>query len=203
MDHFKLDCSYFLTLASFAIEAMYYICGVPLDSISDPNLYHIINKSIRGGFCSVGQRHVIASNKDTNTNFDSRKMESNYLLYIDYNSLYPTIMSQFKLPTGDFVELNAEEVDKFMKQDLTQIDVESDTDYYLYCDIKLIGPDIIDKSDAFPLLLSPMNIQPEKISEFSRKLMPLNSTKLVAHHCGVKNYLIILPGGFFKSKIFF
>ena len=36
-------------------------------------------------------------------------------------------MSQFKLPTRDFVELNAEEVDEFMKHDLTQIDVEGDT----------------------------------------------------------------------------
>ena len=199
MDLFKLDCLYFLTLASFAIEAMYYICGVSLDSISDPNLYHIINKNIRGGFCSVGQSHVIANNKDTDPNFDARHMESNYLLYVDFNSLYPTIMSQFKLPTGDFVELN-DEVNEFMKQDLTQVDVEGDSGYYMYCDIKPIRPEIIDKSDDFPLLLSPMNIQPEQISEFSRKLLedknmkiPLKNTKLVAHHCGVKNYLITLP----------
>ena len=46
IDLFKLDCLYFLTLASFAIEAMHYICGVSLDSISDPKLYHIINKNI-------------------------------------------------------------------------------------------------------------------------------------------------------------
>ena len=59
----------------------------------------------------------------------------------------------------------------------------------LVIDIKPIRPDIIEKTDAFPLL-----------SEFSHKLledkkmkMPLNNTKLVAHHCGVKNYLIILP----------
>ena len=200
MDLFKLDCLYFLTLASFAIEAMYYICSVSLDSISDPNLYHIINKNIRGGFCSVGQRHVIANNKDTNPNFDARHMESNYLLYVDFNSLYPTIMSQFKLPTGDFVELNDEELNEFMKQDLTQVDVEGDTGYYVYCDIKPIRPEIIDKSDDFPLLLSPMNIQQEQISEFSCKLLedknmklPLNNTKLVAHHCDVKNYLITLP----------
>ena len=199
LDLFKLDCLYFLTLASFATEAMYYICSVSLDSISDPNLYHIINKNIHGGFCSVGQRHVIANNKDTNPNFDTQHMESNYLLYVNFNSLYPTIMSQFKLPTGDFVELNGEELNEFMKQDLTQVDVEGDTGYYVYCDIKPIRPEIIDKSDDFPLLLSPMNIRQEQISEFSRKLLednmklPLNNTKQVAHHCGVKNYLITLP----------
>ena len=63
MELFNLDCLYFLTLASFAIEAMYNKCKVSLDSISDPSLYDIINRNIRGGFCSVGQRHVIANNK--------------------------------------------------------------------------------------------------------------------------------------------
>ena len=67
-------------------------------------------------------------------------------------------MSQFKLPTGDFVELNDEEVNEFMKQDLTQVDVEGDSGCYIYCDIKPIRPEIIDKSVDFPILLSPMNI---------------------------------------------
>ena len=39
MDLFNLDCLYFLTLASYAIEAMYHKCNITLDSISDPNLY--------------------------------------------------------------------------------------------------------------------------------------------------------------------
>ena len=68
MELFNLDCLYFLTLASFAIEAMYHKCEISLDSTPDPNLYHIIDRNIRGSFCSVGQRHVIANNKDTNPN---------------------------------------------------------------------------------------------------------------------------------------
>ena len=175
---------------------MYYTCNVSLDSISDPNIYQIISSNIRGGFCSVGQKHV----KDTNPEFNGRHMESNYLLYVDFNSLYPTIMSQFKLPTGDFVELNEEELNDFMKQDICNVNVEDDTGYYVYCDIKPIRAEIIDKTDDFPLLLSAMNIQHEQTSEFSRKLLadknmklPHNNTKLVAHHYGVKNYLITLP----------
>ena len=92
MELFQLDCLYFLTLASFAIEAIYHKCNVSLESLSDPNLYHIINKNICGGFCCVGERHVIANNKDTNPNFDSWTMMSNYILYVNSNSLYPTIM---------------------------------------------------------------------------------------------------------------
>ena len=114
-------------LASFAIEAMYYKCGIKLNSISDPNLYHIINSNICGGLCSVGKRHVIANNKDTNPNFDSKSMKSNFLLYIDFNSLYPSVVSKFKLPMGDFVELNGEELNNFKNQDITNIDIEEET----------------------------------------------------------------------------
>ena len=45
LELFYLDCLYFLTLSSYATETMYYKCGIKLDSISDPNLYHIINSN--------------------------------------------------------------------------------------------------------------------------------------------------------------
>ena len=54
-------------------------------------------------------------------------MKSNYLLYVDFNSLYPAIMSQFKLPMDDFVELNWEELSDFKNQVLTEIDVEGES----------------------------------------------------------------------------
>ena len=139
LDLFNLDCLYSLTLASFVIEIMYYKCGIILDSISDPNLYHIVNRNKHGGLCSVGRRHVIANNKDTNSNFNSKTMKSNY------NSLYPSIMSNFKLPIGDFVELNGEELNNFKNQDLTNIDNKGDTTYYIYCDIKPIKPEFMEK----------------------------------------------------------
>ena len=80
IDLFNFDFLYFLTLASFSIEVMYHKCNVSLDSISDPNLHHVINRNIHGGFCSVGQRHVIANNKDTNPNFDSNNEEQLFTL---------------------------------------------------------------------------------------------------------------------------
>ena len=144
LELFDLDCLYFLTLSSYAIEAMYHKCGIKLDSISDPSLCHMINSNIRGGLCSVGKRHIVANNIHANPNFDSQSMESNYLLYVDYNSLYPGVMSKFKLPTGDFVELNEMELNIFKNQDITNIDIEGYTGYYIYCDIKPIKREIIE-----------------------------------------------------------
>ena len=199
MELFNLDCLYFLTLASFAIEAMYYKCGIKLYSISDPSLYYIINRNIRGGLCSVGRRHAIANNKDTNPNFDIKSMKSNYLPYVDFNSLYPSVMSKFKLPMGDFVELNGEELNNFKNQDITNIDIEGETGYYIYCDIKPVKPEVIETTDSYPILISLMNIQDQPLSDCSKELLreknvklPNDNTKLVAHRCGVQNYLIAL-----------
>ena len=59
---------------------------------------------------------------------------------------------------------------------------------------------MIETTDSYPLLISPMNIQNQHLSDYSKDLLreknlklPNNNTKLVAHHCGVQNYLITLP----------
>ena len=53
-------------------------------------------------------------------------MKSNYLIYVDFNALYLTIMSHFKLPMVDFQELSDQELLKFQRQDITHIDVIAD-----------------------------------------------------------------------------
>ena len=55
-------------------------------------------------------------------------------------------MSKFKLPMVDFVELNEKESNTFKSQDITNMDIEGDTGYYIYCDIKPIKPEIIEKT---------------------------------------------------------
>ena len=74
------------------------------------------------------------------------------------------------------------------------------TRYYIYYNVKPISPKVIEKTDSYPLIISPMNIQNHHLSDFSKDLLreknikqANNITKLVAHHCGVDNYLISLP----------
>ena len=200
LELFDLDCLYFLTLASYAIEAFYYKTKVKLDCISDENLYQTINRNIRGGFCSVGKRHVKANNRDINPNFKVGEDKSNYLLYIDFNSLYPTCMSKYKLPMGDFREMNGPELEEFLKQDLSQIDTDGDTGYFIHCDTLPISPHIIEKTDSFPLCMSKKDIKNDDLSTHSRRLLrrcnrklPKPNKKLVAHHLAMKDHLISLP----------
>ena len=59
---------------------------------------------------------------------------------------------------GDFFELNKD----FKNQVLTEIDIESDTGYNIYCNIKPISPEVIEKNR----FLSTFNI-PNEHSESS------------------------------------
>ena len=66
--------------------------------------------------------------------------------------------------------------------------------------MKPISPEIVEKTDSYPLIISPMNIQNHHLSDFSKDLLrekniklANNNTKLVAHHCGIDNYQISLP----------
>ena len=196
---FGLDSLYFLTLASYAFEAFLWKTKVQLDCISDENLFQLITRNIRGGFCSVGKRYVRANNRHTNPNFKSGD-KSNYLLYVDFNSLYPTTMSQFKLPQGEFYELNQDELRSFLDQDLCSIDTQGDYGYYLHIDSLPISPETARLTDSFPLCLSKLDIKESDISPHSQQLLeerglklPKPNQKLVAHHLGVKDYLICLP----------
>ena len=200
LEVFKLDSLYFLTLASYAIEAFYFQSRVVLDCISDPDLYQVINRNIRGGFCSVGKRHVIANNRHTNANFNPAKDASNYLLYIDFNSLYPTCMSTFKLPCGEFKQLNEGEQESLILQGLKNIDPNGDIGYFIHCKISKPSLEVIKRTDCFPLCLSQKNVGLENLSPYSQSLLQdsnikltKSNKKLIAHHEGVDDYLIMLP----------
>ena len=197
---FKLDCLYFLTLASYAIQACYLDTGVKLDAISDPTLYDLINRNIRGGFTSVGKRHVKANNKHTNARFNPSQDTSNYLFYCDFNSLYPTCMSTYKVPSGDFVLLNPDKKKEFLNQDLLSIDTQGERGYFIHCKICPVDEHVIYRTDEFPLILSEKKINASDISPYSKSLLDKmnvkltsENSKLVAHHEGVDDCLLTLP----------
>ena len=54
---------------------------------------------------------------------------------------------------GDFVELNKDELKDFQNQDLTEIHVTGNTGFYIYCNIKPITPEIIEKKRCISSLI--------------------------------------------------
>ncbi len=78
-----------------------------LDLISDPNMYLMIEKGIRGGVSTVTKRYAKANNKYLN-NYDPA-CDSIYLPYLDANNLYGWAMCQ-KLPVKDFTWMTVGEI---------------------------------------------------------------------------------------------
>ena len=99
-------------------------------------------------------------------------------MYVDFNSLYPTTMSKFKLLCGEFKELSGEEKDSFLNQDLTEIDINGDYGYYLHIDTLPISPEIARKTDSFPLCLSKMDVQESDLSPYSKTILDQTQVKL-------------------------
>ena len=197
---FKLDPLYFLTLSSYSMEAFYLDTLITLDPITTPELYDHISKNIRGGFTSVGQRHVRANNHNVNPDFNNKELKSNYIIYLDFNSLYPTTMSEYKLPRSNFVKLDEHEHQSFLERDILDIDTQGETGYFLNVKIKPASPEVIKRTDSFPLLLSPRNVTYDDLSEYTKRILehtgtnlPKKNVKLVAHHEGVDQYFITLP----------
>ena len=73
--------------------------GVELDLITDPEIFLMLENSIRGGISTITNRYAKANNPLVD-DYDSSK-STTYITYLDENNLYGFAMSQ-PLPVGDF-----------------------------------------------------------------------------------------------------
>ena len=106
--YLQLDPFKFVSLPSLAYQGVLKQSGVELNLIQDRNIYDLISKSIRGGLAMVFQTYFKANNPRC-PNFDPND-PTTWIAYYDFNSLYPTVFKQFKLPTGNVKKLTACEV---------------------------------------------------------------------------------------------
>ena len=72
---------------------------VKLEPITDPDMYNMIEKAIRGGINTITKRHAVANNKYMSNNDPDKELT--YIPYLDANNLYGWAMSQ-PLPTHGF-----------------------------------------------------------------------------------------------------
>lgn len=133
---YGLDIAQYISLPGFAYNAFLKQSGVELDYPYDRELYELIQNNVRGGFTSTIKQKVTANNKHIDPNF---KGKSNYLLYLDFNSLYAGVMTQ-PLPLGGFQKLSDYEREEFLKEGIESFDCNGDTGYWLLIDTKPISP---------------------------------------------------------------
>ncbi|XP_066955706.1 uncharacterized protein [Macrobrachium rosenbergii] len=194
---YGLDCAQYTTLPDYAYDAMLKKTGVVLDYPYDISTYLQIQENVRGGFTTVVRQHSVARNEDIG-NLREGEEEASYILYQDFNSLYPFSMTG-KLPTGDIRQLSEEEKSSFMKSNFPSSD-DDEVGYWLVIDTKPLSAEAAVNTDELPLCLHKRNIKEEEISPYCRHVleeeggkMGHRTRKLIGDHGPKKNYMIALP----------
>nr|XP_045596441.1 uncharacterized protein LOC123757102 [Procambarus clarkii] len=192
---YKLGITHYVSLYSFAWNAFLFKSQVVLDSISDPHLYDVLRRNLRGGFTSVVRQHTRVENEHTGADpFSTDK----YILYLDFNGLYATCMTEL-LPQGGILKLSAAECDDWLHQGLENITCDGDKGNWVMCDTKHVAPEVARYTDDLPLTLSHANISTDLLSNYSKHILnaedrklPKKNNKLIASHLPQKDYLVSL-----------
>nr|XP_045612339.1 uncharacterized protein LOC123766905 [Procambarus clarkii] len=195
LELYKLDITHYVSLSSFAWDAFLFKSQVVLDSISDPHLYDVLRRNLRGGFTSVVRQHTSVQNEHTGADPSST---DKYILYLDFNGLYATCMTEL-LPQGGIRKLSTAECNDWLQQGLENITCDGDKGYWVICDTKHVAPEVARYTDDLPLTLSHANISTDLLSDYSKHILntedrklPKKNNKLIASHLPQKDYLVSL-----------
>ena len=170
MENYKLDPAHYYTAPGLAWDASLFKTGVKLELLTDPDMYLMVERGIRGGISMISHRHSTANNKymkDYNSN-----EESKYITYLDANNLYGHAMVQ-KLPTDGFRWMSRPELDLWRDMPcILEVDLEYPTELH-------------DLHNEYPL--APERLILGKVEKLVPNLN--NKTKYVVHHETLKLYL--------------
>ncbi len=97
---YELDALHYYTAPGLAWDAMLKITGVEIDLISDPDMYLMVERGIRGGISTITKRYARANNKYTK-GYDK-----------DANNLYGWAM-RHRLPVRDFRWMSEDELENW------------------------------------------------------------------------------------------
>ena len=167
---YGLDALHYYTSPGLAWDAMLKYTEVELDLISDPNMYLMIEKGIRGGVSSIMKRYSKSNHKHLD-DYDP-SLPSQHIMYLDANNLYGWAMSKPQ-PYKNFRWMKEEELKNWRsKPCILEVDLEYPKELH-------------DLHNEYPL--APERLIVGKVE----KLIPnLNDkTKYVLHHEDLKLYL--------------
>ena len=208
---YKLDPCNYLTAPGLSWDAMLYHTDIKLELIHDIDIYHFIEKGIRGGISVITHRHAKANNKYMK-NYNPQE-ESSFITYLDANNLYGWAMIQ-KLPVGEFKWVDNKHfgtIIKYLRED--ELD-DSDLGYILEVDIEY-PEEKHDYYNDFPPCAENIQISSNMLSPYAseiadkfklnvnskiQKLCPnlLNKTNYVIHY---KNLQQALDLGLIVTKV--
>ncbi len=100
-DVYGLDPAYYFSASNLSLQAFLKTTNAKVELLSERDHLSMVEKMTRGGISSIYQSRLVTANNRYCPDYDENK-DTTYLLFLDANSLYGTVMEQFCLPVGDF-----------------------------------------------------------------------------------------------------
>ena len=191
LKHYRLDPAHFVSAPQLSWDAMLLHTSCELELISDPEIFNLIDRGIRGGVAMIVTRYAKANNVLI-TGYDQTKANS-HIYYFDANNLYGYAMS-CPLPQGNFKWLREDEWKIIDWKGLTE---EQSTGYIIECDLEY-PPALHDLHSDYPLAPEKRYIEYEMLNDLQIKLLVhyqvpksgIRCQKLIPHFLPRFNYVI-------------
>ena len=167
-ERYSLDPVNYLTLASFAFDAMLRKTNVTLELFTDADMYLFIERGLRGGVCSVMQREAKASNPRTGD-----ETGKSWIVYYDANNLYGGPMRQY-LPEKEFEWVTESEIASINIQNVAD---DGETGYILEVDLHY-PVHLHDAHLQLPLAPENMRIKETMLSPHQKSLLETFGKKI-------------------------
>lgn len=171
---------------------------VQLQLFCEPSYYDFILKGLYGGLSYIGKRKEEANNFYMKE-YD-KDLPSKYLLYQDYNSLYPSVMASCKMPLNSFEFIDPESISLesiinlpyYEEMDSDRLETD-DFGYILEVDIEL-PINLHDKFKEYPLLPERKKIPKEWLSDLQiERAENLHIIHNNTYHCTEKLITDLYP----------
>jgi hypothetical protein len=167
---YGLDPLWYYSVPGLSLDAALRFTGVDLDQHTDPDMYLMIERDIRGGICMAVTRYAKANNIYLKDHNPHRK--KSYFRYWDANNLYGCAMSK-PLPVRNFKRM-------------TEDQLENWREHPCFLEVDLKYPEKLhDLHNDYPLTPERM-----KIGKVDKLICSLSDKeRYVVHHEALKFYI--------------
>ena len=154
-----LDPVHFVSMPGLSIESAFKKTNEEIDLLTDPFMYELFERGIRGGMAFTNKHYLTANN--TYIASYNKEKPCIWLLYIDENNLYGNCLRQ-SLPYKNF-----EWCDGLTLEDIKNWKTDDDTGYILEVDLKY-PCSIHDKTADLPLAPEHLRIHNGVLTEYMK-----------------------------------
>ena len=163
LQYYKLDPCHYFTSPGLSWDAMLKMTNIKLELTTDIDMFHFIEKGMRGGVSYIANRYGKANNKYMKE-YDE-KAPSKYIMYLDANNLYGWAMSQY-LPTGNFKWMSDKEIKRI---DLGKYKADGKKGLILEVDLEY-PQELHDLHNDYPLASGKTKVSSGMLSEYCKKI---------------------------------